>query len=201
MPPVSEPVPSVWREFWRTWIVGALLPVYLLTTFVGTLARVDGESMEPTLHSGEVLLLLKYPRWLRAWGLPTGYPQRGDVVVFKAPADSPYAYETVYGLRHRPYNIKRVIGLPGDRIEFRDGQLWRNGQAVAESYASQEGYVNDEGPLTVPPGKIWVVGDNRRTGSSLDSRSYGPVSLSDVAGPVPWRLWPRPQALAQHSTF
>lgn len=201
MPPVSEPRSSVWRDFWRTWILGALLPVYLLTTFVGTLARVDGESMEPTLASGEVLLLLKYPRWLRAWGLPTAYPQRGDVVVFKAPADSPYAYETVYGLRHRPYNIKRVIGLPGDRIEFRDGQLWRNGQAVAESYASQEGYVNNEGPLTVPPGKIWVVGDNRRTGSSLDSRSYGPVDLRDVAGPVPWRLWPRPQGLARHSPF
>ena len=55
MPPVSEPLSSVWRDFWRTWILGALLPVYLLTTFVGTLARVDGESMEPTLASGEVV--------------------------------------------------------------------------------------------------------------------------------------------------
>lgn len=188
------------REFWRVWVLGALLPVYLFTTFVATLARVDGESMEPTLQSGDVLLLLKYPRWLRAWGLGGGgvggdYAERGDLVIFKAPAESPYAYETLYGVRHRPYNIKRVIGLPGDVLEFRDGQLYRNGEAVAESYASREGYVNDEGPLTVPPGKLWVIGDNRRTGESLDSRSYGPVDLRDVAGPVRWRLWPAPAPL------
>ncbi|MGX9686994.1 signal peptidase I [Deinococcus wulumuqiensis] len=197
---VSEPLPpSPLREFWRTWVLGALLPVYLLTTFVGTLARVDGESMEPNLHGRELLLLLKYPRWLHAWGLTGEYLQRGDVVIFKAPADSPYAFETLYGVRHRPYNIKRVIGLPGDVIAFRDGELWRNGVKVAESYASAEGYVNDEGPLTVPPGKLWVMGDNRRTGSSLDSRSYGPVDLRDVAGPVNWRLWPDPAPLARRS--
>uniref|UniRef100_UPI00046F59F9 signal peptidase I n=1 Tax=Deinococcus wulumuqiensis TaxID=980427 RepID=UPI00046F59F9 len=190
---VSEPLPpSPLREFWRTWVLGALLPVYLLTTFVGTLARVDGESMEPNLHGRELLLLLKYPRWLHTWGLTGEYLQRGDVVIFKAPADSPYAFETLYGVRHRPYNIKRVIGLPGDVIAFRDGELWRNGVKVAESYASAEGYVNDEGPLTVPPGKLWVMGDNRRTGSSLDSRSYGPVDLRDVAGAGNWRLWPAP---------
>lgn len=183
------------REFWRVWVLGALLPVYLFTTFVATLARVDGESMAPTLGSGDVLLLLKYPRWLRAWGLGGDYARRGDLVIFKAPADSPYAYETLYGLRHRPYNIKRVVGLPGDVLEFRDGQLYRNGAPVAESYASQEGYVNDEAPLTVPPGKLWVIGDNRRTGESLDSRSYGPVDLRDVAGPVTWRIWPAPGRL------
>ncbi|AAF10889.1 signal peptidase I [Deinococcus radiodurans] len=201
MPRVSEPPapPSPLREFWRTWILGALLPAYLLTTFAFTLARVDGESMEPSLHSRELLLLLKYPRWLRAWGLGGDYLQHGDVVIFKAPADSPYAYETLYGVRHRPYNIKRVIGLPGDLIAFRDGELWRNGHKVAESYASTEGYVNDEGPLRVPPGKVWVMGDNRRTGASLDSRSYGPVDLRDVAGPVAWRLWPAPGALARHT--
>lgn len=183
MPRVSAAPPAL-REFWRTWILGGLLPVYLVTTFLGTVARVDGESMEPSLRDGQVLVLLKYPRWLRAWGLPTPYPQRGDVVIFKAPADSPYASETVYGLRHRSYNIKRIVGLAGDRIEFRDGELWRNGQKVAESYASTEGYVNDEGPLTVPAGKVWVMGDNRRTGASLDSRAYGAVDLRDVAGPV-----------------
>ena len=92
-----------------------------------------------------------------------------------------------------------MIGLPGDVIAFRDGELWRNGVKVAESYASAEGYVNDEGPLTVPPGKLWVMGDNRRTGSSLDSRSYGPVDLRDVAGPVNWRLWPDSAPLARRS--
>ena len=187
--PVAPPPPGAGA--WRRWILGGLLPVYLLSTFGGTLARVDGDSMNGTLESGDVLLLLKYPRWLRAWGLPTPYPRRGDLLIFKAPASSPYAFETLYGLRHRPYNVKRVLALAGDRVAIRDGQLILNGRAAAESYAS-EGFVADQPELTVPPGKVWVMGDNRRLGSSLDSRAYGPVDLRDAAGPADLRLWPRP---------
>lgn len=190
-PASSTPHSGPWRRAWRTWILGALLPVYLLTTFVGTLARVDGDSMQETLNSGDVLLLLKYPRWLRAWGLPTPYPRRGDLLVFKAPADSPYSAETVWGVRHRPYNIKRAVALAGDTVAIADGQVVVNGKALAESYAS-EGFVQDQPPLRVPRGKVWVIGDNRRLGSSLDSRVYGPVDLRDVAGVANLRLWPRP---------
>lgn len=180
------------REFWRVWILGALVPVYLVTTFIATLARVDGNSMEPTLQSGNMLLLLKYPRWLRAWHLTGDYLHRGDLIIFKAPADSPYSYETLYGLRHRPYNVKRVIGLAGDSVEVHDGKVSVNGQEIAESYASTEGYVDEVPRLVVPAGKVWVMGDNRRTGESLDSRSYGPVDLRDVAGTADLRLWPDP---------
>ena len=194
LPPAAPP-PGGLREFWRVWVLGALLPVYLVTTFGGTLARVSGESMEPTLHQGDTLLLLKYPRWLHAWGLWPQTPRQGDIVIFKAPAQSPYAYETVYGLRRRPYNIKRVIAVGGDTVQVRDGVISVNGRPLAEPYVSREGYVNDEGPLQIAPGQVWVVGDNRRTGSSLDSRSYGPVSLRDLAGPVGWRLWPHPGRL------
>ncbi|GHF49358.1 signal peptidase I [Deinococcus metalli] len=176
---------------WRTWIVGALLPVYVLTTFVGTLARVDGDSMNPTLHTGDVLLLLKYPRWQRTWGLGGAFPRRGDLVVFKAPADSPYAYETVWGVRHRPYNIKRVLALAGDTVGVTDGRVTVNGRALAEPYAS-EGFVQDQAARVVPAGTVWVMGDNRRLGESLDSRAYGPVALRDVAGPADVRLWPQP---------
>lgn len=168
-----------------------MLPVYLLTTFGGTLARVNGDSMQETLATGDVLLLLKYPRWLRAWGLPTPYPRRGDLLIFKGPADSPYSYESVWGLRHRPYNVKRALALAGDTVAIQDGQVILNGQPLAESYAS-EGFLRDQPALTVPPGKVWVMGDNRRLGSSLDSRVYGPVDLRDVAGPADLRLWPRP---------
>ncbi|OLV17534.1 signal peptidase I [Deinococcus marmoris] len=182
---------SPWRRAWRTWVLGALLPVYLLTTFVGTLARVDGDSMQETLATGDALLLLKYPRWLRAWGLPTAYPRRGDLLIFKAPADSPYSYETVWGVRHRPYNVKRALALAGDTVAIQDGRVVVNGKVLAESYAS-EGFLRDQPALTVPPGKVWVMGDNRRLGSSLDSRVYGPVDLRDVAGPADLRLWPQP---------
>ncbi|MFB9994370.1 signal peptidase I [Deinococcus oregonensis] len=188
----SSPRPgSGLRAFVRIWLLGALLPVYLLTTFVGTFARVDGESMDPTLTTSDLLLLLKYPRWLRAWGVPTPYPRRGDLIIFKAPADSPYAFETVWGIQHRPYNVKRVLALPGDSVAIRDGRLVVNGRALAESYVS-EGFVGDQNAQTLPPGKLWVMGDNRRIGASLDSRAYGPVDLKDVAGPANFRLWPRP---------
>ncbi|WP_019585138.1 signal peptidase I [Deinococcus apachensis] len=179
------------RTFWRVWVLGALLPVWVFTTFVATLARVDGNSMNPTLHHGDLLLLLKYPRWLRAWGLPTAYPQRGDLIIFKAPADSPYSYETLWGVRHRPYNVKRVLALPGDTVAIEDGRVVVNGQPVAESYVN-DGVLTDQPPLRVPPGKVWVLGDNRLVGESLDSRAYGPVDLRDAAGPADLRLWPNP---------
>ncbi|MDB5044947.1 MAG: signal peptidase [Deinococcus sp.] len=195
--PVSSPRPaSGGRAFIRIWLLGALLPVYLITTFIGTFARVDGESMSPTLESGDLLLLLKYPRWLRAWGLPTPYPRRGDLIIFKAPAESPYAFETVWGIQHRPYNVKRVLALPGDSVAIRSGQLVVNGRTLAESYVS-DGFIGDQNAQTLPPGKLWVMGDNRRIGASLDSRAYGLVDLREVAGPTNFRLWPRPGLVAR----
>ncbi|UBV43685.1 signal peptidase I [Deinococcus taeanensis] len=192
---MTTPPPSP-DSSWRAWLLGGLLPVYLLTTFGCTLARVDGDSMNPTLRSGDVLLLLKYPRWLRAWRLGGPFPRRGDLLIFKAPADSPYAFERVYGVRHRQYNVKRVLGLPGDRIAIQGGQVQVNGRVIAESYAS-EGFLDDQVALTVPAGKVWVLGDNRRIGESLDSRAYGPVSLRDAAGPADLRLWPKPGLIAR----
>ncbi|WP_027460590.1 signal peptidase I [Deinococcus murrayi] len=196
MPDVTPPAPSPrasggWREVGRVWILGALLPVWLATTFGATLARVDGHSMEPTLHNRDLLLLLKYPRWMRAWGWPTPYPQRGDLLIFKAPTDSPYSFATRLGLRYRPYNVKRVVALPGETVAIRDGQVVVNGRVLAESYVN-DGVLSDQPPLRVPPGKVWVLGDNRLIGESLDSRAYGPVDLRDVAGPANLRLWPKP---------
>ncbi|GAA5511544.1 signal peptidase I V [Deinococcus carri] len=188
-PPARDP--GGFRAFWRVWVLGALLPVWLLTTFVATFARVDGNSMNPTLQSGDLLLLLKYPRWLRAWGLPTPYPRRGDLLIFKAPADSPYSYETLYGVRHRPYNVKRVLALPGETVAIEDGRVVVDGRPLAESYVN-DGVLSDQPPQRVPPGKVWVQGDNRLVGESLDSRTYGPVDLRDAAGPANLRLWPNP---------
>lgn len=191
VPPRPQPGPGGWRAFWRVWVLGALLPVWLFTTFVATLARVDGNSMNPTLRHGDLLLLLKFPRWLRAWGLPTSYPRRGDLLIFKAPADSAYSYETLWGVRHRPYNVKRVLALPGDTVAIEGGRVVVNGQPVAESYVN-DGVLSDQPPLRVPPGKVWVLGDNRLIGESLDSRAYGSVDLGDTAGPADLRLWPNP---------
>jgi signal peptidase I len=181
------------RRLWREWILGAALPIWVVITFGFTFARVDGESMNPTLRSGDVALLLKYPRWLRAWGLWEGYPRRGDIVVFRAPASSPYAYQNsvfpngLLGLRPRPYNIKRVIGLPGDTVGVSGGRVRVNGQPISEPYTAVS-TDRSEPAVTLKANEIYVLGDNRLVGESVDSRYYGPVNLSDVAGPANWHL-------------
>jgi len=185
-------------RFWRTrlWkeVALPLLALWLISTFGLTIARVDGNSMNPTLHTGQVMLLLKYPRWGHAWGLTALPYRRGDVVIFKAPPQSEYAWETLdvlgrWSVRHRPYNIKRVVGLPGDVVELRQGQLQVNGQAVADAHASGSA-AQDEAPVSVPPNTLYVLGDNRLLAESVDSRFYGPVSVSDVAGTANLSLWP-----------
>lgn len=187
---LSRPAPArSWpQRLWREWVLGAVLPVWLVITFGFTFARVDGNSMNPTLHTGDVALLLKYPRWLRAWGLWSGYPRRGDIVVFRAPADSEYAFQDgPLGLRYRPYNIKRVIGLPGDTVEVSGGRVRVNGRAISEPYTAVS-TDRAEPRVTLGPGQVYVLGDNRMVGESVDSRYYGPVDLSDVAGPANWHL-------------
>ncbi|WP_407569878.1 signal peptidase I [Deinococcus altitudinis] len=194
--PPSGPVPArpSWpRRLWREWILGAVLPIWLVITFGFTFARVDGDSMNPTLHTGDIALLLKYPRWLRVWNLWEGYPRRGDIVVFRAPASSPYAYQNsvfpdgLFGVRPRPYNIKRVIGLPGDTVGVSGGRVRVNGRPVEEPYTAVS-TDRDEPAVTLGANEIYVLGDNRLVGESVDSRYYGPVNLSDVAGPANWHL-------------
>ncbi|MFC6616829.1 signal peptidase I [Deinococcus radiophilus] len=108
---------------------------YLLTALLGlvlaygvSLARVSGDSMRPTLQSGNLLLLQKYPRWL-----DPDFPQRGDLVVFRGPPGSPYSYADHQWLglewRTRPAHIKRVLATAGDRVEARKGGVVVNGQA------------------------------------------------------------------------
>lgn len=172
----------------RLWWLLLFLPLLLASP-----ARVDGNSMNPTLRTGQPLLLARYPHWLYSAGLvPLPY-QRGDLVVFKAPVDSGYAWQSlnILGLewRYRPYNIKRVIGLPGDTVSLRGGAVWLNGRRLAEPYASGDA-AQDAPPAHVPASKLYVLGDNRQLGESVDSRFYGVVSASDVAGTANLSLWP-----------
>ena len=133
--------------------------------------RVDAESMAPTLHAGDRVLLVH-----GADGL-----ERGDLVAFTDPEGS--------GLL-----VKRVVALGGDRFEIEDGVLMVNGTPVVEPYADQsrlDGVFG--GPLTVPQRRVYVLGDNR--GDSVDSLVFGPVPLESVIGPVTFRLWPIPGRL------
>lgn len=148
-------------------LVGAslagLLPLQLM--------RVRSDSMQPTLSSGDLLLVDHGVDGLR----------RMDVVA----ASNPHTGEAL---------VKRAVGLPGDRVGIEDGVLVVNGEPRCESGIDPD--VLDGvffGPITVPAGSVFLLGDAR--GESIDSRSFGPVDLDDVTGVVRVRMFPSPGAL------
>jgi signal peptidase I len=141
--------------------------------------RVDGASMEPTLQSGEFVIVNKLAYVL-------GEPKIGDVIVFHFPRDPEQEY------------IKRVIGLPGDQVLIEDGRVYVNGELLEEEYiAASPVYENQ---WEVPPDSLFVLGDNRN--NSSDSHSWGPVPLEYVVGKAFLIYWPPTQwgVISQLST-
>ncbi len=153
--------------------IGSLFIVIYL--FILTPNQVKGASMEPTFDSGDYILTSRVTYKLRN-------PQRGDVIVFKAPMNPDIEY------------IKRVIGLPGDRIRIHDTNVYVNDQLIHEPYISaptnlwEDGYIKDNETMTVPDGDLWVMGDNRPRSS--DSREFGPITISSIIGQVFFRYFP-----------
>ena len=179
-----------------------ILIVLVIRSFLFEPFRIPSDSMMPTLLDGDFIFVNKFTYGLRlpvvnAEIVALGEPQRGDVVVFRLPSDPSTNY------------IKRLVGLPGDTVEMRLGKLIRNGTLVSEGYvehtepdmdpspedfkwqkdylvrtaAAATGYHpsrNNWGPLVVPKGNYFVLGDNRD--NSLDSRYWGWVADSLVKG-------------------
>ena len=133
-----------------------------------TLVRVTGTSMNGTLSGGDLLLVT---RWDYAGG---AQPDRGDVVECRFPG------------RVDSY-IKRVVGLPGERVEFSGGALYIDGEAVEEPYVSSP---TDDYAVQLNDGEFLVLGDNRA--ESYDSRmpDMGAIAAEDFQGRVRWVLWP-----------
>jgi signal peptidase I len=148
----------------------AVLFCFFLIAFVVQAFRVQGTSMEPLLLDGERIVVNKFVYRFRPIA-------RGDVVVFWYPRDPAVSF------------IKRVVGLPGDVVELRDGQLLVNGVAVRESYLP-EGFQDGDSypPTEVRKGYYFVLGDHRR--SSNDSRSWGEVPERYIYGRAAFRFWP-----------
>ncbi|MFC4559183.1 signal peptidase I [Virgibacillus kekensis] len=168
---------------------GKIIPVVILAIALAFIFRsfffasyiVDGESMQPTLYDGNMLMVNKL-----AYDLTD--VDRFDVVVFHANSKEDY--------------VKRVIGLPGDKIEYRNDKLYINSKHVEEPFLeplkkreyTMGPFTNDftlkevTGKSRVPEGKIFVMGDNRR--DSLDSRVFGFVSVKKLVGKVDAKYWP-----------
>jgi signal peptidase I len=129
--------------------------------------RVDGASMEPTLQSGEFVIVNKLAYLL-------GNPATGDVIVFHFPRDPDQEY------------IKRVIGLSGDRVEIRGGKVFVNDRALNEDYIAASPVY--EAVWDVPDDSLFVLGDNRN--NSSDSHNWGPVPMNYVVGKATFVYWP-----------
>jgi signal peptidase I len=169
------PIPSAGRRIVRflrevlETVLPALVIAVLINVFVGQATRVEGQSMEPNLYSDQRLVVEKVS--YRFHG-----PQRFDIVVLELPSQGDELL------------IKRVIGLPGETIEIRDGHVYINGQQLQESFTDDITQPGRYGEVTVPPLHVYVLGDNRDR--SNDSRSFGPVPIESVVGRAWLSYWP-----------
>lgn len=163
---------SAVQDLIETVVISAILAAFIIV-FVAQSFVVKGQSMEPTYHEGERMLVNKFIYRFTE-------PKRGDVIVFK-PQGSP----------HERY-IKRVIGLPGDVITIEDDQVKVNGVAIEEPYTAVP-IEEDFGTYTVPEKHVFVLGDNRYRHASSDSRYATPVgyvSYKSIAGKAFVVYWP-----------
>ena len=167
------------KELAQVAIVTALIYLGIHATISPRI--VDGQSMEPTLHNDEWVMLDKVSYMLHS-------PQRGDIIVFKYPKDPTQDY------------IKRVIGVAGDHVVVADGHVYVNGRQLSESYiADPPDYAQSQCSycdVYVPKGYLYVLGDNRD--NSSDSHIWGFVPLSNVEGRAMFAYWPVPAITVLH---
>jgi len=160
----------------------AIVSVLIIRNFLVQPFLVNGASMEPNFHNSDYLLVDEISYRFRE-------PQRGEVVVFRYPGDERYYY------------IKRVIGLPGEEVEIKDGKVAifnqdnPDGFILDESYLSESAITSGKGEkVKIGEGKYFVMGDNR--GFSFDSRSWGLLDRKEIVGITRLRLWPFNKVMA-----
>jgi signal peptidase I len=158
---------SVFIETLETLILAAIL--FVSINLISARIRVDGDSMVPTLISGEYVVVNRLSYRL-------GSPERGDIIVFHFPRNPQEEY------------IKRIIGVPGDVIEVMNGVVNINGQPLDENYLNVE--TNYTGKWEVPADQLFVLGDNRN--NSSDSHDWGMVPMDYVVGKAIIVYWPPP---------
>ena len=183
---------AIVRELTEAILLALVIFVFIQTSIQNF--KVEGSSMHPTLEGGQYLLVNKLvyfqfddQRWSRLvpfWKVEQSSrsfavhpPQRGEVIVFHYPRDVTRDF------------VKRVIGVPGDRVEIRGSTVVVNGQALTEPYISEQD-PSDMDPIVVKEGEYFVLGDNRSRGGSNDSRNWGTVPEDNILGKVWVVYWP-----------
>ncbi|MBU9720849.1 MULTISPECIES: signal peptidase I [Bacillaceae] len=172
-----------WKKEIITWIrtiAVILILVGLVRGFLFTNYIVHGQSMMPTIHDGERIIVNKI-------GYEIGVPERFDLIIFHATEESDY--------------IKRIIGVPGDHVMYKGDTLFVNGEPYEEDFLKHNRENYEHGLFTedfslesitgyeqVPEGYVFVLGDNRR--NSLDSRHIGFVKVEDIVGKANLAYWP-----------
>lgn len=175
--PQMEATTPVERTNWKAVVLDFVETIALaLLLFIGintvsARVRVEGFSMQPTLQDGEFVLVNRV-------AYRFGQPERGDIIVFRDPNN----------LNGKDL-IKRIIGLPGDTIVIRDGTVSLNGQLLHEDYIAAPPVYS--GQWEVPPGHLFVLGDNRN--DSSDSHSWGLLPIENVIGKAVLIYWPPPE--------
>ena len=182
----TQPIPQTpaqERTDWKRFIldlfetVGLAVILFLVINTLSARVRVDGFSMLPTLQDGEFVLVNKLAYRL-------GSPARGDIIVFRS--------TTVADLDL----VKRVIGLPGDKVEVRNGEVILNGQVLSEAYINAA--PNYSGTWKVPDGCLFVLGDNRN--DSSDSHQWSYLPQQNIIGKALLIYWPPPNwAMIDHT--
>lgn len=160
-----ENVFSTFKEIIQTALISLSIFFFVYLLLVQP-HRVKGDSMLPNFHDGELLLTEKVTYRIYK-------PERGDVIVFRAP-------------KRNVDFIKRIVGLPGDMVEITDGAVFINEEKLIEPYETQK--TQGTSTLVLGQDEYFVLGDNR--GSSSDSRSFGPVRRNAIRGRVWLVYWP-----------
>jgi signal peptidase I len=178
-------------------LVTALVLAVALRATVAEAFRIPSGSMEPQLAIGDRVVVSRLSYRLHD-------PRRGDVVVFDCPPTAGCAPAPHEGLPGRALHtvmeavllrepqpeeyIKRVIGLPGDTVQGRDGAVYVNGRRLVEPYLQPTVVTSDFGPEKIEGGHLWMMGDNRT--DSADSRVFGQVDEDTIVGRAMFRIWP-----------
>ncbi len=179
---------------WLGTIVASILVALLIIIFLFQPTSVNGPSMENTLHNGDKIIINKTQNIFHKT------PDYQDVIIIDSRVDrkrtfldnitDPLKYNIIVtkltGNQDEVFWVKRVIGKPGDRLQFKDGKVIRNGQVLKEDYVKEKMEYQSDEEITIPENNVFVMGDNRN--DSTDSRVIGCIPMDHVYGKYLFKL-------------